>query len=288
MEDREMSAKNGKRQEVPYEKLNDDLFDPEAPIGIPRRHRHDTPSCSSGKDPCLIITRREAGWDYYCHRCGIKGRRGLDGLPPSTLLKWYEARKDKPIQVFKEVSLPEDFHQDLSKHPKALAWLLKMGITQLQIEEFKIGYSRYFDRLIFPVYMKSKLVFWQGRTFKPETKDNPKWLSVSVPRRQGVWFTAACHEGSDTVVLVEDMLSAMKVSNIAHSIALLGVYIPDLLVDKLQKSGKKVVVWLDRDKTSLSLKHAAKLRGRGIETRMRSTSLDPKKYSIQQLKEILQ
>lgn len=267
------------------EKLPDELFDPEAPIGLPVRYLHE--SCSKGKGPCLLVTRTDTGWVYYCHRCGLKGFRGLDGMPMEKIKKWWEAKKNVPKQVERTVRLPSDFTLDLSKHPKAGAWLMSLGITDFQIQEYRIGYSRYFDRLIFPVYMGGKLVFWQGRTFHHVTRENPKWLSVRVPRNQDVWFTAPCHSGCDRVVLVEDILSALKVSNVAHAVALLGVYIPDTLMWRLLKSKKEVVIWLDQDKTDRSLHYTLRFRSAGIPTSMRSTPLDPKKHTIKQLEEIL-
>lgn len=278
---------NNRRCHYEEDLIPEECFDPEAPIGEARRYRHDTKDCSQGKDSCLIITRVDAGWTYYCHRCGAKGFRGLDGLPPAKLKQWWEAKKNVPKQVEKVVRLPSDFTPDLSKHPKAYAWLMSLGITDQQIEHYGIGYSRYFDRLIFPVYMDRKLVFWQGRTFRPVTRENPKWLSVRVPRNQTVFFSAKGPCSSDTVVLVEDILSAIKISNVTHAVALFGVYIPDLLMWRIHKSKLQAVIWLDQDKTDRGLHYMARFRAAGIPTRVRSTPLDPKKYTPKQIKEIL-
>jgi hypothetical protein len=282
-----MNYERSNRYEDIMKGIPENCFDPEAPIGQAVRFRHDSPDCSRGKDSCLIVTRTESGWKFYCHRCGAKGVRGLDGLPPDKMKKWYEAKKNVPKQTEKVVTLPRDFTLDLTKHPKAYAWLMTLGITDEQIRKFRIGYSRYFDRLIFPVYMDGKLVFWQGRTFNPITKENPKWLSVRVPRDQDVFFIAGGDPLPNTIVLVEDILSAIKLSTVCHAVALLGVYIPDKLMWRVKKSGLHAVIWLDQDKTDKSLWYCNRFRAAGIPTRVRSTTLDPKKYTTKQLKEIL-
>lgn len=267
--------------------LGEEYFDPTAPLGEARRYRHDTPDCSKGKDSCLIVTRTDSGWKYYCHRCGLRGVHGLDGLPPDKIQRWYKTRKDVPRQTEQVVSLPQDFSRDLTRFPKGYAWLMSLGISDEQIKKYQIGFSPYYNRLIFPVYMGGKLVFWQGRTFHTVTKSNPKWLSVRVPRNQDIFFLAAGPAESQHIVLVEDILSALKVSNVDHSVALLGVYIPEALMWRIKKAGLGAVIWLDQDKTDRSLYYSHRFRSAGIPTRVRSTSLDPKKYNVQKIKEIL-
>jgi hypothetical protein len=84
----------------------------------------------------------------------------------------------------------------------------------------------------------------------------------------------------DRVVVVEDMLSAIKVGRVVPSIAILG---------SPQKAGKGVilkvrlyplvVIWLDRDKVKTGLLWASQLKLLGHETRVVWTDRDPKAYA---------
>ena len=269
--------------------LDESLFDPTAPLGVPRRYRHE--ECSRGKRPCLIITRTESGWFYCCHRCGIRGYRGLDGLSPAAVRQWFGSRRTPPPRAeAREVRLPDDFTPELP--PAALAWFLAFGLDEGMLSEYRIGYSHAYARMIFPVYMRGRLCYWQGRTFGPITGDNPKWLSVRLPRHEDVWFVARRRRAEDhgvgpEVVVVEDILSALKVSYVRTAVALLGSYIPDSLMWRLRDRGAGVTLWLDRDKTDRALHYMRRFRAIGVPTRIRSTTMDPKAYSPDRIQTIL-
>ena len=94
----------------------------------------------------------------------------------------------------------------------------------------------------------------------------------------------------DTIVCVEDVLSAIKISKANKSICstpLLGSSMPLELIQTISERFKKVLVWLDRDKAIEAVKMARNLKQKGIEAEVIVTPNDPKEYSIGEINEWL-
>ena len=261
----------------------DQYFKIEAPLYVPQRFLH---HCSRGKDPCFIVTRYPTHWKYYCHRCRISGIKKIDNMQPAEIVKVWKANKiyrDRPQQKMKEVRLPQDFSNDIkSFDPKAYAWLLEHDITDDEIIKYNIGYSQYYKRLIFPVYQNDELVYWQGRSMEPKSKENSKWINIKQLGREDIYFVVQKPMSFDKVVLVEDILSAIKVGRVVNTIALLGSYISDDLILFLKT--KEIYIWLDKDKTVAAIKYFMRLRATGIKTHLRVTSRDPKFYLEEEIR----
>jgi DNA primase len=174
------------------------------------------------------------------------------------------------------VALPFDFSRtDIPL--AALTWLRKYGITDNEVAHFRFGYSPRLERLILPVFKSDGLVYWQGRYLGTDP-DKPKYLNVRAKGRADVFFTRnTCN--TKNVVLVEDILSAIKVGRVTGACALLGSHVPDSLLTFLSGRGT-IRVWLDRDKARVGIKAArriAALTGRPCFPVI--TPLDPKEYS---------
>lgn len=265
----------------------EEYFDTEAPLYVPMRFLHD---CSKGKDPCLIVTRHPTHWKYFCHRCGLKGMRKVDNLPPGEVVKLWNANriyKNKPEQETPDVRLPGDFTNDIVMYtPKGYAWLLQYGITDEEISLYNIGYSPYYKRIIFPVYQEDELVYWQGRLINGDD-EGPKWLNIKKKGRENIYFYAPCLADKKIggVVLVEDIVSAIKIARVAESIALLGSYIPDKLL--LSLKDRIVFIWLDEDKRLSAMKNVLRFNSVGIKVKLRVTKKDPKCYEEEGIWRIL-
>jgi hypothetical protein len=180
--------------------------------------------------------------------------------------------------------LPSDFTEDVPA--RAWRWLLSYGLPYTYWRPF-VGWSERDQRLIFKV--GSPVRFSQGRYFGDATERPPaKWWVYG--ERSGVSDVLRPEKGSATeaVVLVEDIISWHKVGQVAPSICLFGVKMPDELVRKLIALKRPVIVWLDRDQLALL---APKLNR--LQTFLRasvqyvSTEKDPKAYSLDEIKEIL-
>lgn len=259
--------------------IPDEWFDPEMPMGESRRYRH--PNCSEGKDKALTITRMHDGWVFWCHRCRTGGKKFAKGLSPQAMLKWVRSSKVRPVEYTDTVVLPEDFTQDISK--AGMAWLYTKGIHDTEIAKYGIGYSKKLNRVIFPVYDQEKLIYWTGRYLGKPDKEHPKWANM-VSKRKGLYFKALRGQ-RDSIVLVEDILSAIKVGRISDCYALLSINVDDTLMFDLGSRYETVYLWLDRDKWNKMNLYTMRYRSFGLDVRPIRTKRDPKAHSDVEIRE---
>jgi len=266
------------------ERIDDQqYFDTSTPEGVPVRYLHE--GCSEKKSPCLVVTRTAAGWKYRCHRCGASGFRGLDGLSTREVVQF--TQRDHTSPVVSEVTLPPPCRAERSiarTQEHAIAWLLKYGITDAEINRYRIYLADNY-RLIIPVFDRDgKPIYWQGRSFTP---GHQKWINQRSATRQNVFFQPNKEPGTDEVVLVEDMISAIKVNRVMDSIGLLGSYVPDQLVMDLAKVYTTIYLWLDADKAKESLARTKRYQSFGIPVKRIYTPKDPKEYTEEQITTII-
>lgn len=224
--------------------MKSEYFDPNIPMFTSKRFRHE--ECGNVRD-ALIVTRLPEGWVWVCHKCGARGFKPIKGRTPRQIKEYYEVKGR--LLIAKEVKLPSDFTYEIPV--KGLTWLYRYGIKDEEIKRFRFGYSPGLNRLIMPVFGKDGLIFWQGRYLGEITKNNPKYYNV---RARGKEIQFEIFQERDTVVIVEDILSAITVGREVDTVALLGSYITDTLILKLiNKNYKRYYVWLDPDKKRESL-----------------------------------
>lgn len=264
---------------------NETYFDTDAPLGVGRRFTHE--ECGNRR-AALIVTRNPNGWAYYCHFCGERGFKRLAGQAPKFVaqrLRDYCAIREATDGVIKQGSLrlPPDFTMDLPLQAKV--WLTRYRITPQLHEKYHVGFSNLYNRLLFPYYTGSELKFIVGRNLE---KDNrPKYLTV---KRQDVDTPAYLIESlTDTLILVEDIISAIRIHEATHltTVAILGSSYRDYFFH-LAKTFKRVVVWLDDDKRIVSSRIVSRLLNlTSTEASRRFTNLDPKDYSDEELRSII-
>lgn len=178
------------------------------------------------------------------------------------------------------VLLPDDFTYDIPKEP--LTWLKKYGLTQEEIEKNNYGWSQQRELLIFPFYENKTLVLWTGKYFPTRV---PK-----VFHQGGTAETLVrvhCPLDSRSAVIVEDVVSAIKVSRILPSIALLGTNLSLPRIRKLSSEVDTLYIWLDGDKyrEGIAFKERYKCLFKNVFVIF--TNLDPKEYSTRQIEEHL-
>ena len=258
------------------------------PIGSTRRYGK-CPFCGTVKRLGFVVTRTTTGFVCWCHGChksyGVGGStpprseclRTAGELKARMILDRRKHKKATGEQTITRASvfLPYDITDELPT--SALVWLRMYNVTQQEIQKYGLCWSPKYDRLVLPVRDENgKLVYWQGRYFGHD-KCQPKYINTRSSRGN-VWFDT----GGDckTVVLVEDILSAIAVSRTgeARAIALLGSFISDNLIVKLLSEDRQVCVWLDRDKWCESLAFTKRLNVFGITAKTISTTKDPKCY----------
>jgi DNA primase len=131
-----------------------------------------------------------------------------------------------------------------------------------------------FKRNSFLIHRKN---YWQGKTFG---NSNIKYLS------QGIKPLTIYGKG-DTIILVEDVLSAIKIARLRYqgycSSPLLGSSLSEKSRDILRKNFKNIYIWLDRDKANQAIDIRNNLKSFGINSKVIITKLDPKEYNKEEI-----
>lgn len=142
------------------------------------------------------------------------------------------------------VKLPDDVNKFIPEH--ANRWLYKYLFYNYG---HKFCYSMSRDLLIYPIFEDNKLVYWNGRYFGNDPSHSKY---VSEGRRDKLHILD--REENDTLVIVEDVISFLKVYRTMDMDAgcLFG---STLNLDHVWGLDyKRIVIWLDQDKAKESIK----------------------------------
>jgi hypothetical protein len=156
-----------------------------------------------------------------------------------------------------------------------MKWLLSYGITLNEIVKYNFQWCTDNGTLI----LLNTGSYWQGRSFKSY---GPKYLSHG-PKPLTVYGKSA------TIILTEDILSAIKVSRnqLVCSAPLLGSSLASNFEEELVNNYQTVYVWLDRDKAKNAIKIKNRLKSLGLESKAIITNLDPKEYNNKEIEQWL-
>lgn len=276
-----------------------------APVGVPLRYDI-CPFCGEKiSSKGFVVTKTRRGFVMFCHRCHAKKFIG-SGTPPYSdclrtakeamsktstwTLRRHDSANSRGPQVrecdVQFVKLPLDVTKELPT--RAQLWLRKYHVTQEEINKYNICWSEMYQRLVLPVYRGGRLVYWQGRYFGTN-QDSPKYINTRNKRTE-VWFDTGGDDETHTVVLVEDILSAIAVSRVSgyRAVALLGCFISDEMISRLQSEGRQICVWFDLDKQCKSHRYTKRLNVFGIKAKSIITTKDPKEYTPTEIKEFLE
>jgi hypothetical protein len=194
----------------------------------------------------------------------------------------YKGGVDFPV-VHHEVVLPEDCSADYPQ--RCIDWVGQYELTVNDLLSHNVLWSEQWQRLIFPIFgSEGRLLAWQGRYFGEE-------------QGRGKWFTTGdvktvfniLGEG-DTFVLVEDIVSAIKVSRYVSAMPLYGCSVGSERFSRLSKicpRTSKFLVWLDPDKRKEAVTEARRGRLQGLDVSPIFSDKDPKEMTYEQIKEIL-
>lgn len=156
---------------------------------------------------------------------------------------------------------------------KALKWLYNYQLYDSEIANFKYDYSK---ELLILYYADE---YYQGRNFNPDVK--AKYVS------HGIKPFILYGNDSNTIVLTEDIISAIKVGRQFTGSPMLGAT-PLKRTETYLKPFKNVCLWLDKDKAKESVKIARNLSERiSKQVSVVVTEYDPKEYSNIEIKNII-
>lgn len=225
-----------------------------------------------------------------CPQCGSKNNVAVfdDGHKWCFGCGYFEAgkinihnvHKHQEVQQYSPKEYPYDANDYIPIVP--LRWLISCNVNQEKQKKYSIQYSPSQQLVCWKVHNKQGQMFgWQGRTFNPEAKT--KYISQGKIR-DGLCILG---EGQEILVFTEDFLSAINVAEVLPAMPLFGCTCSLNLLQQVSKQFKQVLIWLDSDKLDNARKIVLKANMLGIKADVIYTAKDPKYYSKEDIKEIL-
>ena len=230
--------------------------------------KHETcPKCRSiGNDKSGDNLGVWSDGSTYCFNCGYHtGRKSI-----TTATK-------KPTT---QIVLPADVTTELPF--EARAWLGQYQLARLDINRNHLMWSKKRSRLIFPYFNENELLAWQGRYIGPD-KTKAKWFSQGKIHE----IIHPLQINQRQAILVEDIVSAIKVSNFCGAIPIFGSTISAKQILRLKTIVDRVWYWLDPDMRTKSVKLAKLSTLLGLPASSIFSNKDPKEESHESIANIL-
>tara|TARA_Y100000310_G_scaffold268017_1_gene280410 strand:+ start:4302 stop:5189 length:888 start_codon:yes stop_codon:yes gene_type:complete len=223
----------------------------EVAIYCPFHRNTDTPSC--------YINTKTGLWQCFNPSCGAKGnyrhlhRRLLNEeisereTVNTDALRAQLERKLHPVEELIELSIDNlkiDYETDLEK----FSILTNRGFEIDTLKYFEICYSEKKGRLVIPVRdVNYKLVGMIGRAIDKDQE--PRYLYTTGFKRAKVVFNLCNAKRSDSVIVAEGSLDAIKIHQSGYSnvVATLGSKISEQQFSLLNRYFDEIIVFPDKD-----------------------------------------
>ena len=172
-------------------------------------------------------------------------------------------------------ALPEDITNKLGR--EAYEWLLQY----FEPKDFPRCLYSSSERKLYFMYENGA---YQYRYFG-DNKDHPKWVGYGI---NDSLIHIVGNVSSTSIILVEDIISAVKVGHITPTHCLFGSNISLKRLATLKLLGyNEVIIWLDWDKKEYAIRAAQLAQSIGLQSRVIHTKLDPKEYSYEEINSFL-
>lgn len=198
----------------------------------------------------------------YCFACGY--------IDKGDIVERFKTKLNTKV----EVKPFTQFNNSGTMDSKGMTYLKKYGLTNDEINK-----NYFWDSDGYLVFDGGS--YQNARNF---TGVGAKYMTRGIIRNNEPILQ---NTQSDTIIIVEDAISAIKVSRVLPSVPIHNSIIPLELILRLSKRFKKLFVWLDKDKNFSALKQAENARLLFEEVRTIWTDLDPKCYSESEIKKYL-
>ena len=207
----------------------------------------------------------------FCYRCGyISGRKTV-------------TRTEQPQS--QRIVLPADVTTELPF--EARAWLGQYQLARLDLNRNHVMWSERWSRIIFPYFNENELLAWQGR-YIPCGKNNTE-INGKAPAK---WFSQGkIHEiihplqvNKRKAMLVEDIVSAIKVSRVSGAIPIFGSSVSAKQILRLKTVVDEVWYWLDPDMRAKSVKMAKLSNLLGLPAHVIFSDKDPKEHTQDEIR----
>ena len=219
------------------------------------RVNHDSGLCS-GSSKSLKITRTDDDRVIAkCYRCGLFGSYAGRLSEYGSYAKRVSSTT---LTIPRKLLLPKDFSSDISAMPVTVrAKLNSYSITNREITEYGLGWSKQWNRFIFPVYRDHDMVGFQARWYDGD--DQPKYITrYKDDGDLWVYLPSRSKTPIDGCVVVEDMFSGIRCAEFTDACVLFGVDMGAKCLDHVATvHKKKVLVFLDDDNPTVKRKAVA-------------------------------
>ena len=243
------------------------------------------PYCRSrGRDTSEDILAVYPDGHKFCYACGYTQKAPMQTQLAAELKRLSHAMNGTES---KEFSLPKDTEPTFSEW--ALEWFRRYDIEGMEVIDHQIQFSVDRDAIVFPYYVpglpdkEDELVGYQLRTAKGEwySFGNIKDLIYTVEPKNEL--------PKPIVVVVEDILSAIKVGRHIASVPVFGSSNQALLalLKRLALTYYHIIFWLDADaqaRAFLAARQASLYQSKGSVI---LTKEDPKAYTNMEILEHL-
>lgn len=236
------------------------------------------PHCAP--DPSAYISNGVGGVRLHCFRCGANEYEAHDRLSLADVLAMRRATDEAIHSRSRPVGVP---YKDAPNH--ALLWSLKAGIIPEDASDnYGFTYSETLDRIVVPILQNGVDAhgLWTARA---ASSQRPKYI-MPKGATGTLWYDT--RQSSDSIVIVEDILSAIKISKAGYvSCAVLGTSIPWELGRLCDN--RRVVGWFDPDKAGREgyVKLRKALGPFGISPVKVTSERDPKLHQKHEIQSIL-
>lgn len=220
----------------------------------------------------------------FCFACGYRERAYSSSL--SYLRKKLSVPSDDVITPIEDVlgELTYNYAHE------AQQWINKYGITELECVRNQIQWSPSKQLLVIPVidHQTDEIVAYNCRYFGTNPK-HPKYINeYPQGKAKAQRLALKCQKRPElpALVLVEDLVSAIKVGRMAYALALLGTHISPWLHTAIIRfciqSSLSLLVWLDPDKKLKSIKYSRIFR-QAVPSYPILSDKDPKYYNNEEI-----
>lgn len=250
------------------------------------RVNHESLECT-GSSKSMRVTRADDGTVYAkCYRCGGFGRWAEGAAKYSSYSKAVKSKEEKGGKV-NNLSLPYDINCKYNDFPAIVkSKLHTYHIPVAEVKKYGIGWSEKLKRMVLPIYHDGELRGWQGRSYDQP----PKYITKYKDESDLYVYIPCTEKESKDCIIVEDMLSCIRVSKYGNALALLGSNISDKALIKIAKLNNNMLVYLDHD-TRQVIMNTIQIRERltmlGKSAKVISSSCDPKELDNPSLSSLI-
>ena len=237
-----------------------------------------------GSTPSMLVSHRENGYSCYCFRCEEPSSHDFVSHGTRSIGEIQRHKRELQEAKGKPPHLPFDAVWTI---PVAYAWFLKFGISLVEATSRGFMWSEFFNRVVVPIYNRDAVTLDAVHLRAVRPDDKPKWLNMGRPSPDAMYWARNSLDRNDILVVVEDLISAIKVSLAGYSaVAILGSDITDTQVQRIIAASDTIVVWFDNDPAGhKGAKHAMKqlfMQGCRLVCQVKSEA-DPKTYNREQI-----